>query len=1528
MSSSYDNDNSVAPELKAAILPHPRVISPDATVSEAIATMSGLTNADPSEVDDDHQRPDSSSCVVVVVDSNQIVGIVTERDIVRLSAQDQPFAHLRVAEVMTQPVVTLKEPELTDIFNTLSFLQQRRLRHLPIVDDQERLIGLISYESLQKLTRPVDLMRLRLVGEVMARNIITAAADRPLLEIAQLLAQHRISCVVITECDGNPDAAPDAAQQRPLGIITERDIVQFQALGGSLTETRAEVVMSSPLFTVNADDSLWAAQQQMEERRIRRVVVTGDQGELVGLVTQTTLLRAFNPIELYYLAENLKQRVNRLEAEKLALLESRNQELQSQVAAQTQRIQSQAQRDRLLLAISTTIRNSLDLATILQTAVDEVRQLLTCDRVIIYQFEEDLSGLVIAESIIAGGRSVLHREANDPCVTPEWLEPYRQGRVRVVRDIYDESMTQCHQELLLSFDIRAKLMVPIVVDDRLWGLMISSQRDQPRDWQSWEIELLQALSIQVAIALKQATQHQQLQKESEQRQHAQLALADLNTQLESRVEQRSKELQAREARYRGLMEGATDAILLATPDGYLIEANAAAEDLFGYSRERFSGLLTELSPLHISQLHPPEELDRIIKTFKSIIEQKQLWVLDTRILRADGSEIPVDISGSLITVGGTHIVQGIFRDISDRAAFEEKLRSSETELRSVFEAMGDLVLIIAADRDEVRVMPTRHQMLDPQANEILNQTLKVLFQEESNYRARQTIQDALNTGKTITFEYQIDLGHRTIYFDANISPISDRRVIWVARDMTIRQQAEAEISKLSQRLKIALSSGEIGFWDWDIRQNKIIWDEQMYALYGINCSSGFPNSKSIVAYEVWANGVHPDDRQAAEALLQKAVLGEADYNTEFRVLHPDGSLHYIKASGLVVRDEAGQPISMIGVNLDITDIRQAEAALQASETQFRKQAQRERLLREINQRISQSLDLPTIFDTACQEIRTCLEASRVAIFKFNPDSDCHEGEFLAESLSDGIPSLLGVHLLEHGFGASFGENDARLYAQGRYNLAEDLDDRRADDPDIELLSQFQVRANLVMPILCQDALWGLLCIHQCDGPRSWQQSDIDLAQQVSGPLAIAIQQSNLFEQLQQELRERQQAQQDLSRRNEELIRATRLKDEFLANMSHELRTPLNAILGMTEALQEEVFGTLGDRQVQALDTVERSASHLLALINDILDVAKIESGQVELDCAPCSVAPLCQSSVTFIKQQALKKRIQLSVDLPLNLPDIVLDERRIRQVLINLLNNAVKFTPEGGQITLAVTYPKPTEVQGETQYLRFSVIDTGIGISPDNIKKLFQPFMQIDSALNRQYEGTGLGLALTKRIVDLHGGQVGLTSEVGVGSCFTLDLPYQSSVRLPTLAKSEEELTPNNVETQSTPTEAPLLLLAEDNQANISTISSYLTAKGYRIEVAHNGQEAIDKTLALSPDLILMDIQMPGMDGLEAMQRIREVPECLSTPIIALTALAMEGDRDRCLAAGANDYLSKPVRLKQLVELIQQHLTEPNNRSS
>ncbi len=423
-----------------------------------------------------------------------------------------------------------------------------------------------------------------------------------------------------------------------------------------------------------------------------------------------------------------------------------------------------------------------------------------------------------------------------------------------------------------------------------------------------------------------------------------------------------------------------------------------------------------------------------------------------------------------------------------------------------------------------------------------------------------------------------------------------------------------------------------------------------------------------------------------------------------------------------------------------------------------------------------------------------------------------------------------------------------------------------------------------------------------------------------------------------DISDRKQAEERLQQTNQELARATRLKDEFLANMSHELRTPLNAILGITEGLQEQVFGTINNRQTQALQTIESSGTHLLQLINDILDVSKIASGQIELDSASTSVKYLCQSSLAFIKEQANKKRIQIHLKLQTNLPDLFVDERRIRQVLINLLNNAVKFTSEGGSITLeAARHRRPdslidNQVNGSDEelkeFLEIKVIDTGIGIASADIEKLFKPFIQIDSALNRQYEGTGLGLALVKQIVELHGGQVTLTSELGVGSCFSISLPcISNNISLPnqTMPSSELEVTttlesPNSVESQS-----PLILIAEDNQANIMTISSYLVAKGYRIALAKNGEEAIASAMSAIPDLILMDIQMPIMDGLEATRQIRQIPSLANLPIIALTALAMEVDRQKCLDAGANDYLAKPVKLKLLINTIQQLIDDRKN---
>jgi signal transduction histidine kinase len=436
-----------------------------------------------------------------------------------------------------------------------------------------------------------------------------------------------------------------------------------------------------------------------------------------------------------------------------------------------------------------------------------------------------------------------------------------------------------------------------------------------------------------------------------------------------------------------------------------------------------------------------------------------------------------------------------------------------------------------------------------------------------------------------------------------------------------------------------------------------------------------------------------------------------------------------------------------------------------------------------------------------------------------------------------------------------------------------------------------------------------------------------------------------FEQQLQELNQSlehkvQQRTVELQLANEELVRATRLKDEFLANMSHELRTPLNAVLAMTEGLQAQVYGDLNERQLKCLKTIESSGNHLLELINDILDLAKIESGQIKLEYAPTSIPQLCQSSLSFVKQQALKKQIQLHMIIPPHLPTIQVDERRIRQVLINLLNNAVKFTPDGGHVRLEVML---LTLESNQEYVRIKVTDTGIGIAPENIDKLFKPFIQIDSALNRKYEGTGLGLALVKQIVELHSGRVELTSELGVGSCFTVEFPINNPA-LSILEEVEEHivrdlirdkyilkpfpkvngqdnLSDNPLSSKLDSSRSPLILLAEDNETNISSMYSYLEAKGYRIYVARDGLEAIAFAKEYQPDLILMDIQMPVMNGLDAIKQIRLEPNFGNTPIIALTALAMESDRQKCLDSGANEYITKPVRLQVLSQKIQTFLT-------
>ena len=375
--------------------------------------------------------------------------------------------------------------------------------------------------------------------------------------------------------------------------------------------------------------------------------------------------------------------------------------------------------------------------------------------------------------------------------------------------------------------------------------------------------------------------------------------------------------------------------------------------------------------------------------------------------------------------------------------------------------------------------------------------------------------------------------------------------------------------------------------------------------------------------------------------------------------------------------------------------------------------------------------------------------------------------------------------------------------------------------------------------------------------------------------------------------------------NTELARAAQAKDEFLAAMSHELRTPLTSILGLSETMGDGLLGPLSTQQEKAIRMVHENGTHLLELINDILDMSRVASGQMHLRWDQVPVDQLCEASLRLIGPSAKRKALKVAFRIDPQARLVRGDSRRLKQMLVNLLGNAVKFTPEGGSIGLDV------QADPERGELCFGIWDTGVGIPREQFERLFQPFVQLDSRPARQYDGTGLGLALVSGMVELHQGRVQVESEVGRGSRFEIRLPWDPAIQRADQLRSDVAEA-NESGGEIGVCEPWRVLLVDDNPGNLEMFATYLRIRGCEVRAAGCGKEAIALACAPRPDVILMDVQMPGMDGLETTRRLRSDPALRAVPIIALTALAMPGDREQCLEAGMDDYLAKPLGLKEL----------------
>ncbi len=408
----------------------------------------------------------------------------------------------------------------------------------------------------------------------------------------------------------------------------------------------------------------------------------------------------------------------------------------------------------------------------------------------------------------------------------------------------------------------------------------------------------------------------------------------------------------------------------------------------------------------------------------------------------------------------------------------------------------------------------------------------------------------------------------------------------------------------------------------------------------------------------------------------------------------------------------------------------------------------------------------------------------------------------------------------------------------------------------------------------------------------------------------------------------------LAEEHERALEASRLKSEFLATMSHEIRTPMNGIVGMTDLLMSTRLNT---EQAEYAQVIHSSADALLTIINDILDLSKIEAGRVELQTEDFSIRTVVKDVVDLLSITAYTKRLRLSGHVAPDVPACCRgDAARLRQVLLNLTGNALKFT-EQGEVTLMVrTDAAPAEENEASMTVRFEVRDTGIGIQSEQVDRLFTPFTQVDGSYTRKYGGTGLGLAISKRLVKLMGGEIGVESEVGHGSLFWVSVPLpavparrcEPKLRVD-MRPAANTVRPNASESGIQATGSPAftpnsssaqsVLLAEDNVVNQKVILRQLQKLGYTAKIVTNGRDAVEQALHSHYSIILMDCQMPEVDGFEATRLIRtaEVDTPYRTPIIAMTANAMQGDREACLAAGMDDYMSKPLRTNELQVMLE-----------
>jgi len=868
--------------------------------------------------------------------------------------------------------------------------------------------------------------------------------------------------------------------------------------------------------------------------------------------------------------------------------------------------------------------------------------------------------------------------------------------------------------------------------------------------------------------------------------------------------------------------------------------NSAAEKMFGYNAseligKKFSTIVPELNQdngsLDYYNPSPEERANGIVREVTGRLK--------------NGQTFPMEIAVSEMRLGGQRFFTGVLRNITARKHAEAIMRESEYRYRNLFETIDEGFCVAEMIYKDGKIVDQLFLEINPSfekqsgLHNAQGRYLHELAPElESDWF--NVYHEVLQTGEPARFEYEAKALHRWLdIYTCRLGEAGSHRVAILFTDVTERKRSEQALRESDERVRLATEATGVGIWEWNIKEHYMRWDAQMFRIYGVT-----PTPDGIVKREDWFKHLLPEDRRSQKN-LDKAINLREGCSREFRINRTgETEVRYIRSVETLRTNSSGHVESIVGTNLDITELKRTEDTLRENE----------------------------------RHLRAVIDALPVAIYTTDAEGSLTHFNQTAVEFSGRTPEL---------------GNDKWCISMKLFN------------PDGSPLPHDQ--CPMATALKEDRQLLGAEAIaERPDGSRVWFTAHPTPLHDTYGKLIGGI---NMLI----DITERKRLDQILLENNIELKKAknlaekaNRAKSDFLSNMSHELRTPLSAILGFAQLLDAS-NPPPSPNQKRSIDQILQAGWYLLELINEILDLTLIESGKLPLSMETVSLPELIRDCETMIEPQAANRNIQLNFPA-LDIPFVVrADNTRLKQALINLLSNAIKYNRQNGSVTVTCT-------ECANNRVRISVADTGEGIPQEKISQLFQPFNRLGKE-NSSEEGTGIGLVMTKRLVKLMGGKIHVKSTVGKGTVFSIDLDMADESRIiETSPQDHLHLIPRQP-SENTPKRT--LLYIEDNPANLTLIEDILAARDdILLLTARDGYSGIELARVAQPDLILMDINLPGISGTEALKILNKDPITQHIPVIALSANAIPHDIEKGLEAGFFRYLTKPIKINEFMNTI------------